>query len=195
MNIDTLLMHISGNATLTDTEVESLKSVLIPRPFKQGEIIVNAGDTARYLMYVTEGYVMTYFTGGDGTDQVVQFAADGWWTGDLFSLSKENKTLYTTKALCDGEMLLLPRSAQSQLLDNHINIEKYFRKLFHNALMRQQMRIIENNINTAEERYNSLITTYPKMEQFVPQKYIASYIGITPEFLSKIRKNKTGILS
>jgi len=195
MNINTLLTHISNYSTLTEDEVESLKSVLIPRPFRQGEIIVNAGDAARYMMYVIDGYVMTYYTGEDGADHVVQFAADGWWTGDLFSLSKENKTLYSTRALSDGEMLLLPRSAQSQLLDNHINIEKYFRMLFHNALMRQQMRIIENNINTAEERYNLLIITYPKMEQFVPQKYIASYIGITPEFLSKIRKNKAGILS
>jgi hypothetical protein len=73
-------------------------------------------------------------------------------------------------------------------LENYIQFERYFRILFQNALLRQQLCFVENYTATSEERYQALTTTYPEIEKFVPQKHIASYLGITPEFLSKIRK-------
>ena len=188
MNTNTILANIYQYVQLNEEETAFLESILIARPFKQGELIVRAGDTARYLMYVNDGYVMTYHTGKDGLDHVIQFASSGWWCGDIYSLSKEPNTLFSTKGLCDGELLLLPRLVHSQLLEKYSKMERYFRMLFQHVVIRQQLRFLESYTDSAEDRYTKFINTYPGMEQYVPQKYIASYLGITPEFLSKVRK-------
>lgn len=187
MDSTRILSHINELVQMDETEAIFFESVLIPRPFKQGEFIIKTGEVARYMIYVNAGYIMTYFTDKEGTDHVIQFASTGWWCGDFYSLSENPKTIYSTKALTDGEVLLLPRSAQDQLFERHSKFERYFRILFQNSVMRHQLRLVENYSKTAEERYNAFILKYPGMEQFVPQKYIASYLGITPEFLSKIR--------
>lgn len=188
MNTDLILKHVQEIVTLGKEETDFLKSVLIARPFKQGEVIVESGEMARFIMFVNSGYLMTYYTDKNGTEHVVQFGSDGWWAGDIFSLSKEINTLYSTKGLTDGEVLLLPRLAQNHLLEKYQNFERYFRVIFQNALIRQQMRFIESHSNSAEDRYLAFINYFPGMEKYVPQKYIASYLGITPEFLSRVRK-------
>jgi len=187
MNSAVILANINQLVRLNEEEQKFLESVLIPRPFKQGEVIVKNGEVARYLMFVNAGFLMTYYTGTDGSDHVIQFACDGWWCGDIYSLGS-GVTPYTTKALSDGELLLLPRSAHEQLLEKHNKFERYFRLHFQRSVQRYQWRLIENYSADAEQRYQSFITNLPGIEQYIPQKYIASYLGITPEFLSKVRK-------
>lgn len=188
MNSKIILSNINEIVKLDQDEAAFLESVLIARPYKQGETLVRSGETANYIMFINSGYLMTYYTDKEGVDHVIQFGSGGWWAGDIYNLNKHTKALYTTKGLCDGEVLLLPRLAQNHLLENYIKFERYFRILFQNALLRQQLRFVENYTATSEERYQAFTTTYPEIEKFVPQKYIASYLGITPEFLSKIRK-------
>lgn len=187
MNTDIILTNINSQVTLSDQETEFLKSVVIARPFKQGELIVRAGDPARYLMFVNSGYLMTYFTDAEGKDHVVQFATNGWWAPDLYSLSKEPNTPYSTRGLCDGELLLIPRLSLDQMFRVCANMDRYFRIQFQNTVIRHQGRILKRHTAPAEERYQEFIDTYLRMEQYVAQKYIASYLGITPEFLSKVR--------
>jgi CRP-like cAMP-binding protein len=195
MNSGSILSKINQVVQLTVEETEFLESILIPRPFKQGEIIVVSGERARYMMFVNDGYLMTYYTDRDGNEHVIQFARDEWWCGDIYSISDNPTTIYTTKALSDGEMLLLPRTAHEQLLEKYPKFEKYFRVFFHRSAIRQQWRLTENYSADAEERYQTFTKTFPGMEQYVPQKYIASYLGITPEFLSKVRKRLQGLKS
>lgn len=183
-----LLAHIKQFVELKEEEITFLESLLIPRSFKQGEILTKSGDAARYLAYVNSGYVVTYYTDDQGADHVIRFAASGWWSGDIYSLSKEPNTPLTTKALTDGELLMLPRFAQNLLLEKYMKFECYFRNLFQTALMRQQMRFVESHSVSAELRYIKFQETFPGIEQYLPQKYVASYLGITPEFLSKVRK-------
>lgn len=188
MNTAILLANINQYITLDEAETSYLESIVITRSFKKNEVIVECGEPARYLILVNAGFVMSYYTDKEDVDHVVQFASNGWWTGDLYSLAENAPTIYTTKGLTDGEVLLLPKLAHNQLLEKYVKFEKYFRIIFHNALMRLQFRFIENYSTTTEERYLAFRTRFPDMEQHVPQKYIASYLGITPEFLSKIRR-------
>jgi CRP-like cAMP-binding protein len=111
-----------------------------------------------------------------------------WWTGDLDSFSKHTKSCYTVRAIVDSEVLLLTVPAFESLLERVPKLEKYFRILFQNSIVSHGRRITEMNSYTAEERYESFRQRYPMLEQFVPQKYIASYLGVTPEFLSKVRR-------
>ena len=188
MNNHLLWANFSQHIKLGEAEKEFLLSVLIPRPFKAGEQLVTAGDPARFMVFVNAGYLMTYYTDDAGEDHVIQFAAEGWWSGDIYSLSDHKTTPYSTQGLSEGEVLLLPRLAHQQLLEKYPVFERYFRLVFQAGLMRQQLRYIEGHSTSAEERYRSFVNTYPSIVQEVPQKYIASYLGITPEFLSKIRK-------
>jgi CRP-like cAMP-binding protein len=188
MDSTSILAGINQVVQLNQEETGFLESILIPRPFKQGEIIVKAGDAARYLMFVNAGYLMTYYSDKEGNDHVIQFATGGWWCGDVYGIGSNATTLYTTKGLSEGELLLLPRSAQEQLFEKYNKFERYFRIFFHNSVLRQQQRLIENYTAGASERYRAFNERFVGMEQYVPQKHIASYLGITPEFLSKVRK-------
>jgi CRP-like cAMP-binding protein len=188
MNFDLIFENFNGVVKLNREEKDFLESVLIARPFKQGELIIKSGESARYLMFVNAGYIMSYYTDKEGTDHVIQFAVHGWWGGDIYSLSADPTTVFSTKALSDGELLLLPRSAQQELFEKYPVFERYFRIQFQRSVIRYQLRFIENYSANAEERYQAFLQRFPGLEQYVPQKYIASYLGITPEFLSKIRK-------
>ena len=193
MDCTSLLAHMNQLVRLTEEEEKALESILIPRPFKQGEVIVKSGDTARYMMFVNTGYLMTYYPDKDGNEHVIMFSRDGWWSGDIYSLSNDPTTIYTTKALVEGELLLLPRSAQEQLFEKYPKFERYFRIFFQTSVVRHQLRLVQYHSADAEERYLIFLSTFPGMEQYVPQKYIASYLGITPEFLSKVRKRMQNV--
>lgn len=165
MNTDQILSNINNSVPLNQEETALLESMLIPRPFKQGELIVRSGEQARYLMFVNSGYLMTYFTDDTGADHVIHFASTGWWVSDIYSMGKDPLTRFTTKGLCDGELLLLPRPAQKQLLETNIKFERYFRITFQNSVLRQQMRIIDHNTKTARTTVsskNSLIILFLK---------------------------------
>jgi CRP-like cAMP-binding protein len=186
-----ILSHITRHVTLTTQEQDLFISMLLPQKLKQGEFAQSAGEITCNFIHVNSGCLMTYFTDPKGNDQVIQFASSGWWTGDLHSLTTQQPSIYTTRALADSEILLLPKVRMEELLERYPVFERYFRIMFQNSLVTHQNRLIEAFANTAEERYSNFQKKYPHLEQFVPLKYIASYLGITPEFLSKIRRRKT----
>jgi len=189
MTLHLLLAHLRQFIDPTAAEIRFLEEVLLVRPVRQGEVVVRSGEPARYLAFVNAGYTLTYYTDPAGQDHVIRFAAPGWWTGDTHSLSPEAATPFTTKALSEGELLLLPRLAHQLLLDRFPKFERYFRQLFQTALVRQQLRFVESHSLPATQRYLAFQASFPGIEQYLPQKYVASYLGITPEFLSKIRKS------
>jgi CRP-like cAMP-binding protein len=165
--------------------------MLIPLGLKQGEYAEQAGTVCLNLIYVNSGCLMTYHTDKSGNDQVIQFSTAGWWTSDLQSLTSGQPSIYSTRALADSHVYLLPRIRYEELLDRHPAFERYFRLTFQNSLVTHQNRIIQALTYTAEQRYEAFRKKYPQLEQYVPLKYIASYLGITPEFLSKIRRRLT----
>lgn len=185
-----ILSHITRHVTLTRAEEDFFISILLPVKLKQGEFVEKAGEVTYNFIHVNAGCLMTYFTDKEGNDQVIQFATSGWWTGDLHSLTTQQPSIYTTRALADSEILLLPNVRMEELLERYPVFERYFRIMFQNSLVTHQNRIIEAFAFTAEDRYTNFQKKYPQLEQFVPLKYIASYLGMTPEFLSKIRRKR-----
>ena len=188
MDYTSLLNNVQRNITLTKEEEQFFVSIVNPIKLKQGEFAEHAGDITTGFIHVTAGCLMTYYTDREGSDQVIQFSTIGWWTGDLNSLTKQEPSIYSTRALADSEIFSLPKIRLDELLDRYPKFERFFRIMFQNSLVTHQARIIEASTLTAEERYANFQKRYPQLEQFVPLKYIASYLGITPEFLSKIRR-------
>lgn len=156
---------------------------------KQHDHILESGQINKYCIYVQSGCLMMYYTDKSGTDHVLQFPVAGWWTGDLQSFHSAIPSRFSIKALTDCEVLMIAQENFSELLHEVPPLEKYFRIIYQNALVTQQDRLIQNFSATAEERYLAFQKTYPSLEQYVPLKYIASYLGITPEFLSKVRRH------
>ena len=188
MSTDNILNAVNRHINLTAGEATFFQSLLTPQKIRQGEFVETSGELTRYMIYVNAGCLMTYFTDRDGFDHVIQFAMPGWWTGDLQSFTQQVPSIYSTRALADSEVLLLPKASMDQLLEKHPKFERYFRIIFQNSLVTNQNRIIMSYSATAEERYTAFREKYPTLEQYVPLKYIASYLGITPEFLSKVRR-------
>ena len=190
MNVKGILKAIKQHIQLTDEEENYLSSIFNLIKLDQGEFIEVSGETSQGMIHVNSGCLMTYFTHASGTDQVIQFSTAGWWTGDLNSLTNGKASAYSTRALTSCELLLLPKIRMDELLDRYPVFEKYFRIIFQNSLVTHQNRLIQAFTLTANDRYLNFQKQYPQLEQFVPLKYIASYLGITPEFLSKIRRKR-----
>jgi CRP-like cAMP-binding protein len=188
MNTAVILSAINKHVSLDETETAFLSEQLISKKLKPAEFLEESGEMTKFMIYVNSGCLMTYYTDPGGVDHVIQFATSGWWTGDLHSLHKNVPSIYSTRALTESEVLLLPKVSLELLLAKHIKFERYFRIIFQNALVVSQQRIVHSYSYPAEERYRYFSEKYPNLEQYVPLKYIASYLGITPEFLSKIRR-------
>lgn len=183
-----ILNLIEQHLVLSKEEGNYFLSLLENRSIKQNELIEKTGEISTHFIHVKSGCLMSFYTDPDGIDHVMQFSTAGWWTGDMNSFSKKIPAAYTTRALADSELLLISKANLDALLDRFPNFEKYFRILFQNSLITHQTRILLTISASAEERYTRFQKKYPSLEQFVPLKYIASYLGITPEFLSKIRR-------
>ncbi len=190
MNTASIINSISKHVSLTSKEVLYLSSLFLPSKVHQGEFAEKAGEISKGMLYVNSGCLMSYFSDKQGNDHVIQFATAGWWTGDLHSLTRQIPSIYTTKALAESEVFLLPSNNMDKLLEMLPTLEHYFRILFQNSLVTHQHRLMLAFSATAEERYNDFEEKYPALEQYVPLKYIASYLGMTPEFLSKIRRRR-----
>jgi CRP-like cAMP-binding protein len=191
MDTSGIINSISKYVPLEDVEHLYISSLLLPLKIRQGEFTERTSNISKGMIYVNSGCLMTYFTDKEATDHVIQFATAGWWTGDLHSFTSQTPSIYSTKALADSEVLLLPKNDMDQLLERFPKLERYFRIIFQNSLVTHQHRIIQNFSVGAEERYHQFQEKYPSLEQYVPLKYIAAYLGITPEFLSKIRRRRS----
>jgi CRP-like cAMP-binding protein len=189
-NTSSLLASINKHIALEPSEIILFTSMLRATHIKQGEFIETAGIVTTHFIHVLSGCLMTYYSDKDGHDHVIQFAMAGWWTGDPQSLTEQVPSIYSTRALVDSEVLLLPKTDMDRLLVEAPKFERFFRILYQNSLVTHQNRIIQNFSATAEERYENFRKKYPALEQYVPLKYIASYLGFTPEFLSKIRRKQ-----
>jgi CRP-like cAMP-binding protein len=130
----------------------------------------------------------SYIIDDKGSELIMQFAPEGWWIGDMYSSITGEPAEHTIDAIEDSELLLLSSQAHEELLKQAPVFERFFRLLLQNSFIALQRRLKGNIIQTAEEKYKNFIQLYPNVAQRVPQHNIASFLGITPESLSRIRK-------
>ncbi len=190
MNRDIVANLLATTTPLTNHEKDLFCSALQPVPLAPGAFIETADAVTPGLILVETGCLMTYYEDRHATAHVIQFATTGWWTGDLQSLSNQQTGRYFTRALAQSDVWVLSKARWDELLSRGAVFEKFFRLLFQRSLVTHQNRIIEAHALTAQARYENFRKRYPQLEQYVPQKHIASYLGMTPEFLSKLRRKR-----
>jgi CRP-like cAMP-binding protein len=188
MEATQLIAELGRYVELTGEDAAAMLTRLRHEPFKKRDVLIEQGRAADRFLWVREGCRMAFHTSAHGQEHVMQFAVAHWWTTDLQSFVKGGESRLTIQALSDGYALSLSSTDFDELLDQHPVYERYFRKIFANALVVHQRRILRTIGADAEAHYTAYLNDYPGIEQWVPQKYIASYLGITPEFLSKLRR-------
>lgn len=183
-----ILANVSKLIELLPDEEAYFISLLQLKTIKRKDFLLQTGDVCHYETFVCKGCLRSYYIDNEGVEHNTLFAVEGWWTGDLYSLITNNPSRYFIEALEDTEVLQISKSNLDLLYQNVPKFERFFRLLLQNAYVAQEQRIVQNLSSTAEERYASFLKRYPQLGQRITQKHIASYLGITPEFLSMLRR-------
>jgi len=186
---DLILKNISRFITLTSEEEQYFTSILRLKKLKKKQYLLQEGDITRHEYFVNKGCLRTYTIDEKGQEHIIQFAIEDWWTGDMYSFLTQTPARYTIDALEDAELLSLEKNAMEELYIKIPKFEKFFRHLLQNAFIAGQSRIIDMISLSADDRYCNFVTQYPSMERRLPKKQIASYLGIKPESLSRLRSN------
>ena len=185
---DLLKKHILTRITVTDEEFDISSKYFITKKLRKHQFLLNEGEVCAHIGFVNSGCLREYTIDKKGNEHIIQFALSDWWISDLHSYLSGLPSAYNIDALQDSEVLLLEKSAREELLDNCKKMDRFFRLLIEANHIATHQRIVDSLSSSAEERYLKLIKTYPKLFEIVPQNQIASYLGITPQSLSRIRK-------
>ncbi len=189
--LQSLLRHIS----LDSQEIELIASFFKSKHIKKKNYLLREGETFRYASYVKQGCFVMYSSDRTGKNHVTQIAVEGWWSGDIYSFLSQKPSSFFVEALEDSEVLQVSKDELEQLYVLVPKMERYFRILVQNAYVSFQDRVLSSMNSSALERYLEFIKKYPNLVQRVPLYTIASYLGIRPEVLSRLRKKLTTELS
>ena len=187
MDFSLILNNVSKHITLSKEEEVFFTSLLQNSKLKRKAFLLHEGDICRHIIFVICGCLKVYSIDKKGFEHVVNFALSDWWTGDLASLITQKPATNNIVAVEDSEVFLLSRSNHEILYQQVPKFERFFRILTENSLVAYRQRTIDSISLTAEEQYKNFCKKYPTLLNRLPQKEIAAYLGVTPEFLSKMR--------
>jgi CRP-like cAMP-binding protein len=187
MDADLILKNVGKHIQLNERETNFFLSLLRPATLKKKDVFLKEGVVCKDSAFVIEGAMKSFTVDREGKEHILNFATPGWWISDLYSLISQKPGILNIEAIADSDVLILSGEDQQLLYTKVPKFERFFRILIENALVANQQRLIDNLSSTAEDRYLHFIKKYPTIPSCVPQHNIASYLGITPEFLSKIR--------
>ncbi len=173
---------------LTAEEQESIKNYLTPKKLRKKQYLLQEGDVCKIIAFVEKGSLREYSVDENGGEHIIQFAIEGWTISDLFSFLTGEPASYNIDALEDSELVIITKSAHEELLQKFDKYETYTRLQMTGAYLAMQRRLNSIHSMSLEERYLDFTTSYPGIAQRVPQHMIASYMGLQPETLSRIRR-------
>lgn len=186
-----LRAYFERKIPITDGQFEFIKTQFTPRIVKKHEFIIRAGEVARHGIFVVSGCLRTYTIDNKGKEHILQFSVEDWWTGDPNSLKTGTPATYFIEALEDTEVLLFDDSCMHRLIAHIPAMAKEWVDGVQKHSAAENKRLTSSLSATAEERYDDFLKTYPTIAQRVPQHMIASYLGISPETLSRVRKQRS----
>lgn len=186
---DKLIVHLKKSIILTNDEAEIVGECFTIVELKKKEILLFAGEHSSHMRFISEGCLRSYYMDGEAKEHVIQFGIEDWWINDLYSYLSNTPSKQFVQAIDESIVLQIHKDKLNELYNNVPAVERFFRLKFEKAYVSLQERTINTMSKTAEERYIDFRSKYRDIEQRVPQYMVASYLGITPEFLSKLRKN------
>lgn len=185
--MQSILENIAKHVTLTPEEQELFLYKTETKQFKAKTILLSAGEVATCTYFVNSGILRSFNINDNIIEHVLHFACEGWWIGDMYSYISEKPGNLFIEVLEDAEVVIITKENHQKLYQEIPKLERFFRILAENSLVSHQERLMDNLSLTAEERFEKFCSKYPTLIQKVPQKQIASFIGVTPEFFSKMK--------
>lgn len=176
------------NQAITDTEFEQFSKLMVERSFDKKDLLIEEGHAGNYIYFIEQGSCYSYMTNEKGDKQAVQFALEGYWISDLYSFFSSRKAIYSIETLEPTKVLALNKESFQKACDTIPRFDRFFRVLIQNAYVSVQYRLAKTNSEDAEKRYSEFSRSHPDFVQRIPQYLIASYLGIKPQSLSRIRK-------
>jgi CRP-like cAMP-binding protein len=173
---------------LTSEQQELITGYLKPKKIRKKQFLLQEGDVCRMIAFVEKGALRAYSVDDQGNEHIIQFALEGWTVSDLYSFLTGEPATYAIEALEDSELVLIDRPSHEELLQKVPAYETYTRLQITGAYLAMQKRLTSIISASSEERYAALAELYPDILQRVPQHMIASYMGLKPETLSRVRR-------
>ena len=183
-----IFKNINAITPLTKDEENTIASYLVEKQYKTKTLLLNPGEVCKSSYFVKSGVLRSFTINDNIIEHILHFACKGWWIGDMYSLISQKPGHLFIEVLEDAETIELSKENQEILYKEVPKLERFFRILTENSLVSHQERIMNNLSLTVEERFINFKNKYPELLQKVPQKHIASYLGVTPEFYSKMKK-------
>ena len=187
MKEEAILKNIARHIKLDEKEKEYFKTFLLYKQLKKGEVVLHYGEICKQQYFVISGCLRNYSIDEYGKEHVMMFASADWWTSDMYSYVTGMPAEFIIDALMDTEVFQITKEGMEKVYEEIPKFERFFRLLFQNAIVNNSKRMNSAMSIPAEERYQAFIKQYPNIYKEIPLKNIASYLGISPEFLSKIR--------
>ncbi|MDP9081030.1 MAG: Crp/Fnr family transcriptional regulator [Bacteroidota bacterium] len=188
MSIHQLITYFTGYIPLREEEKNEVSSRVTERRIKRRQFILQENDVCRHYTFVVSGCFKMYGVDKNGTEHNIQFAAENDWIADIGSFHSDKGSRLYIEAIEPSVILQIDRPNLVYLYHNYPKFSIIFRVITENKYVELQNRVLQNISSTAEERYLEFLAQYPTLANRLPNTQIASYIGITPEFLSKLRK-------
>lgn len=185
--MEIFLENIAKHVSLTAEEQESVLALVENDHYKAKTILLEEGKICTHSFFVLKGILRSYTMDENGVEHVMSFACPGWWIADMYSYLSQRPGQLFIETNEEAEVILLSKENQEKLYVQVPKMERFFRILIENSLIANQQRLIDNMTFTAEARYDKFSKKYPELVNCLPQKQIASYIGVTPEFFSKMK--------
>jgi CRP-like cAMP-binding protein len=173
---------------ISDKDLTTFSKFLFEKSFDKKTLLTEEGEVCKYIYFVEEGSCYSFITDNRGDKHVVQFALEGYWISDLYSFYSGRKAIYTVETLEPVKVLVLNKENFEKACNSMPLLDRFFRILIQNAYVSLQYRLAKTNSEDAEHRYAEFYKTHPAFVQRIPQYLIASYLGIKPQSLSRIRK-------
>ena len=186
-----LRTHIEKRVQLEDAEFSECCKYFIYKKLKKKQFFLHEGEVCRYIGFVVSGCLRVYTIDHLANEHIIQFGVEDWWVSDMNSYLSGAPSVYNIDVLRESELLMLDKDNRENMLEAVPKMERFFRLLLEANYVSTHNRINDALSKTAEERYLRFIKNYPRLFEKIPQHYIASYIGITPQSLSRIRKELT----
>lgn len=186
--VQKLIDYFRSKSTLSQSDEDLIAQSYKPVIIKKKDFLFQQGNVCKYQGFVTKGTFRIYYTDDKSLEHVLYFAFENWWVGDIASFFNQEPSALNAQALQDSEILLIDLPTQEKLLNDIPALEKVFRVITQRNLTVLQKRFLITVSANAEGRYNELLQRCPTIEQMVPQHQIASYLGILPESLSRMKK-------
>lgn len=180
--------NIAKHIHLTDEEFEQFSAPFYLQKVQKRQMLLREGEICKFEGFVNKGCLRVFYLDESGIENVLYFAIEGWWITDIDSFTNQSPSILNIEALEDSEILMISYPYKSILYDTLPKVEKLYRIMTQKTHAALQRRMISSLSKTADKRYLEFVTKYPQLEQRLSQQQVAAYLGISHEFLSKIRK-------